>query len=378
MRYAAQVLLAAVMVGSAEASVIVAPATGAREAAMGGNTVAAPRDGPSILGQNPAGIVDGRGTEAEGDMFLAFPSARYTNGAIGYDAKSAERPIAPTLWISTDRLGSWRVGGGLYGAVGAAFNFPSANRFFSELSVIHLGLVAGREIAPGLRVALQAAPTYGRIRIKTPSPLGPVSFDVDGFGIVGVAGLLYDLGERATLGISYRSPGVVFMDGGARVGGAPDRVTIDFRTPQNVRFGFAYRATDRLTITAQARWTDYPQFENGKFEFDRNAVLNHQFISDARATFRYGVGLEFAVRDWVWLRAGMSREEWMIEPSAVSPLLFDNTDFEFGVGAGVEFDPWTSTSRWETRFRRIALRQPRRTPSSRDGTRLKAALPASV
>jgi len=176
--------------------------------------------------------------------------------------------------------------------------------------------------------------------MRTPSPLGLVEFDVDGFGIAGTTGLLYDLTERTAFGFSYRSPGVVYMRGGGAVAEQHEDVAINFHTPQNVMFGLAHRLTPCLMVTAQATWTDYPNFENGVFKFDQHPQLNQRFISRARSTFRYGVGAEYAWADWLWLRAGVSREEWMIEPSAVSPLLYDTSDFMIMLGLGIVKGPW--------------------------------------
>lgn len=339
--------IAAVLGTESRASFVMSPGTGQRESALAGNTVAAPSDGSSILWQNPAGIADLAGTEATAGVGLFFAGGRYSNPDSGYDARTFEIPAAPTAWIASDGLAPWHVGAGLYGAVGSAFNFPGSpaagvpNRFLGELSVIHLGLVAGREILPGLRIAAQAAPTYGAIRARTPSPIGPIAFDVDGFGITGAAGLLYDLGPATTIGVSYRSPGIVWMDGDGVVGPDPEEVEIAFRIPQAVRAGFAFSLTDRLTLVAQSRWTDYPEFEEGEFEFARNPMLDRPFIADARPTFRYGASLEYRMSEQGWLRAGAAREEWMMEGRSLSPLLYDNTDVILGFGAGVTAGAWT-------------------------------------
>jgi long-subunit fatty acid transport protein len=340
-------ILTAVGLGSrdARASYLQAPHIGGRDGGLSGNVVATPLDGASILLFNPAGVV-GRPAEVTTSVIVSTLSGRYTNSQTGYDQKSSETPFGPLLWLSSDRLAPWYVGAGLYGTVGSSFNFaaePSAGvpqQFLSESGLVECGLVVGREIMPGLRFGLQVAPAWGRIRTRTPSPLGSVEFDVDGFGVSGTTGLLYDLTERTTFGLSYRSPGIVYMNGGGTVGGQNDDVAIDFHTPQNVIFGFAHQLTPRLMASAQATWTDYPNFEKGVFEFERHPQLNQPFISHARSTFRYGVGAEYAWADWLWLRGGVSREEWMIEPSSVSPLLYDTSDFMMMIGLGVVHGQW--------------------------------------
>lgn len=326
--------------GLVGASVVVAPSLGGRNSELGGNDVATPTDGPGILLTNPAGVVGQSGTRFNASVFALFLSDHYSNAAIGFDSKSSEIPIAPTLWMSTDHLAPWTVGMGLYGAVGASFNFPGnpqagiPNRFFSELTVLHLGLVAGREIAPGLRIAIQPAPTYGKIRAHFPTPLGPVSLDIDGFGIAGVAGLIYEWTAETALGVSYRSPGIIYMDGEGEVGAARDDPKLNLHLPQLVTFGLAHHFTPRLMLTAQARWADNSQFEKGQFRYRDHPALDTGPIRSARATFRYGIGAEYALSDNVWLRGGVSHEDWMMEPSALSPLIYDTSDWLFGLGLG--------------------------------------------
>jgi long-subunit fatty acid transport protein len=330
----------------ARGSYLQAPHIGGRDGALSGNVVATPSDGASILLFNPAGVV-GRPTEVTTSVIVSTLTGRYTNTQTGYDQRSSETPFGPLLWLGSDRLAPWYVGAGLYGTVGSSFNFaaqPSAGvpqQFLSESGLVECGLVVGREIVPGLRFGVQVAPMWGRIRTRTPSPLGPVNFDVDGFGVSGTTGLLYDLSEQTAFGLSYRSPGVVYMRGGGAVAEQNEDVAINFHTPQNVIFGLAHRFTPLLMATAQASWTDYPNFEKGVFEFERHPQLNQPFISHARSTFRYGVGAEYAWGDWLWLRGGVSREEWMIEPSAVSPLLYDASDFMVMLGLGIVQGHWT-------------------------------------
>ncbi len=330
----------------ARASFLQVPHIGGRDGGLSGNVVATPLDGPSTLLINPAGVVARPGTEVTASIAASTMSGRYANSQTGYDQKTSEMPYGPLLWVGSDWLAPWYVGTGLYGTVGSAFNFaaqPSAGvpeQFLSESGVIEWGLVVGRELMPGLRFGLQLAPKWGRIRTRAPSPFGLVDFDVDGFGVSGSTGLLYDLSPQTTLGLSYRSPGVVYMNGGGTVGGQDEDVAIDFHTPQNVIFGVAHKLTPRLLVTAQATWTDYPNFANGIFEFDQHPQLNQPFIQRARSIFRYGIGAEYAWTDWLWLRTGVSREEWMMEASALSPLLYDTTDFMMMLGLGIAQGPW--------------------------------------
>jgi long-subunit fatty acid transport protein len=338
----------ALIVGGAgaEASIISAPSIGTADTMVGNLNVAEPHDGESILLHNAAGVADLRGTEVRASVFFLFSEGKYANPAIGYEEKSSEVPIAPVLWLGTDALGDWKIGAGLYGTTGASYSFGGdpalgiPNRFLSELSVIQLGLVAGREVAPGLRIGFQLAPTYSSEKVRIGTPLGPVSFDLDGFGISGTAGILYDLGERTTFGVGYRAPGIVYTSGDADVGEAKDEVDFDFHTPQSVTFGLAHRFTERVTVYAHSRWSDYTEFEKSIFDFERTDALDQPLVSKAKDRFRYGAGIAVELAEGLRVACGASREEWMMEEESLTPLLYDTSDVLVGVGGSFASPRW--------------------------------------
>ena len=341
-------LVAAALVASpAAASLIQLPHVAGRDGALAGNVVAAPDDGGSILYFNPAGAAGRPGTEGLFSLQLSNVTARYINRDTGYDGKSSENPLAPVIWAGSDVLDDWNVGVGLYGAVGAAFNLPGdeqsgiPGRLLGEFSTIHVGFVAGREILPGLRWGVQVAPTLGHLKAVTPTPLGVADFHAHGPGIVGSTGLLWDATETTTFGLAYRTPGIVWLSGDGDVGETDTDVDVEFRTPQNVTFGFAHRVTDALTVLGQARWTRYSEFEDADLEFDAVSALDQPLIPDARDVFRWGLALEYQALENLVLRTGYTREDYMVEESSLRPTLFDTSDDMVMAGFGATFDRWT-------------------------------------
>lgn len=340
------VLVLSLIASTASASFLQLMHTGGCDGAMAGNVIAAPCDGASTLLWNAAGVV-GRPEETEVALEMINVTGRYSNPETGFDQKTSETPFMPAVWVATNRAAPWYFGMGLYGSVGSSFNFNGdssarvPNRVLGEIGIMQVGIVGGREITPGWRVGLQVAPTMGTIKARYPTPLGPVRADLMGFGVSGTLGTLYDLDALTTVGIEYRAPGIIFMDDmHALVGGQHDEANVDFQTPQSVGLGIARMLTKKLKLTAQTNWTHYPDFEHGIVEFDRNPALNQRVISDARSTFRYGAALEYAIADVTRLRIGMTREEWMMEPSALSPLLYDTTDVMLMLGIQTEAGPW--------------------------------------
>jgi long-subunit fatty acid transport protein len=158
------------------------------------------------------------------------------------------------------------VGFGAYGALGFVYNFdadPSKgvrNKFFTELAAISLAPTVAYSVTPNVHVGVSLNPAYGRLRFKTPSPVGRIDVDTRGPGVFGTLGVLSTPTSSLSLGIGYKTPGTVFMFGNARVAGRGDNTRVNFQLPQSLEFGFAYRLTDRLTVMAQARWTEFSAF----------------------------------------------------------------------------------------------------------------------
>ncbi len=332
--------------GTARAGFTSIPSIGPDDTIVGECNVSDPREGESILLHNPAGVVDTTGSEFRISNLFVFSHAKYSNPGIGYEAKSSEVPMAPSIWIGSDALGDWRIGAGLYGTTGASFSFggnPAVgvpNRYLSELAVIQFGLVAGREIAPGLKLGIQFAPTYSSTKARYGTPEGPVSFDTSGFGVNGSVGLLYDPIPGTRLGVSYRAPSIVWTSGDADVGAQDDDVDFDFHVPMNVTFGVTQTLAPGFDVHLNARWSDYTEFEKSVFEFKRHKELNIPLVAKAKDRFRYGIGLTYQLTEALRVGLSASREEWMIEESAVNPLLFDNTDTAIKGGADFSSGPW--------------------------------------
>lgn len=328
-------------ISAARASQVVTPILGPRDTALGGNTVAAPFDGPSILQHNPAGVVAVQDTEFAGGLLLAPVNGRYENAAAHYDEKSAELAMVPVLWLGTGHFAPWHAGVGLRAILGTSFNFhsdpalgPPNGWYLGESGIVQVDVVLGRQLGP-LKLAVQAGPTYGRMRLRSPSAFGSIAVDGDGFGVAAGFGALYELGEHATIGLSYRSPGITWIRGGGTIGTQDDNFSLNFHAPQAVSVGLAYQATRRLTVLAQAHWTDYPEFEKSVIHFNQHPELDHPEIADARAVFRYGAGVEYQMTEAVVLRTGIAHEDWMIGPTSLSPLLYDTADTYMGLGVGI-------------------------------------------
>lgn len=314
---------------SAWGSAIEAPHGAARDADLAGNTVAAPDDGASTLLINPAGVVSRARDEALAAALVFGFNASYTNNASGYDGQSARTPIALDLWYGFGEIAGWSLGAGAYGALGAAFDLPAdpdigqTSPFIGELAILNFGLVAGRQLTPDLRFGVQLSPSYGKQRVRTPSPLGNIDFNADGLGLAGIVGLLYTPTPDWSFGLAYRTTGFVDMKGDGTVAGVEQDVETHFVTPQNVTAGAAYQWSKQLRLLGQLRWIRYEDFERGDLEFDETTALDQPVMAHTRNRTRWGLALEYELVPNSTLRAGYTEGKAMIEDDAMMPIMFD-------------------------------------------------------
>lgn len=342
--FASACLLSGVlMTPAALASAIVAPHGASRDADLAGNTVAAPDDGGSALLINPAGVV-GRARDEALVALLPFSFATsYSNEAAGYDGSGSRTPIGLDLWYGFGEIAGWSLGVGAYGALGAAFDMPAdpdnglTSPYIGELAILNFGLNAGRQITPTLRAGVQLSPSYGRQRVRLPSPLGNVDYEADGFGLSGMVGLVYTPTADWSFGLAYRTTGFVDMEGTGSVGDTEQDVSVDLITPQSVTGGGAYQWSKRLRLLGQVRWTRYEDFERGDLKFDETPLLNQPVMGHTHDRVRWGLGMEFETFPNSYLRAGYTQGEAMIADDALMPIMFDHDDKMVMLGYEIDY-----------------------------------------
>ena len=362
-------LIAVLSTGSlVQASQLTAPGLAASDGMVVGNAVAYPFNAATALFHNPAqlsllpnsfstgafNIMFHPSYENRQGLFNQFPGParealgfRPTADRHGYyDSTSREFPIAPNFGYRTDRFAPFAFGIGMYGSLGFAFNHEARpehgvpNNFFTELVAVSLAPSLSYSLASNLHIGASINPTYGRLKTKSPTPAGRLDLDVRGPGVFGTIGLMYQPTDRLNLGLTYKTPGKIWMFGNARVAGMGDDATVYFNIPQNVKFGFAYRITDRLTFAGQARWSHLSVFDETRVRFKKYTALNQAAVGRAKDRWRTGAGLTYQLSKNLMLGVGFSYEPWAIKDDALKPTLADNTDMMVAFGGQYKHGAW--------------------------------------
>lgn len=330
-----------------EASLIVAPHSAGRDADLAGVVVAAPDDGSSALIGNPAGVVSQARNEALVAIMPITFKMRYVNPMTGYEESGRKDAVALGLWRGLGESESgWSRGVGVYGSLGTAYDLaadPSIGQtspYLGETGVLNFGFNFGRQLTPQWRIGFQVAPRFGMQELKSPTPLGDLSFKTQGVGIGGSAGLVYSPANDLSFGVVYRTPGIVRFKGDGRVGGVKQDLTVKMITPQNLTVGVAYDYSDRLRLLGQVGWTRYEDFERGEKKFETTKQLDGPLFLNTSNRVRVGLAFEYQVQPGHYLRAGYTRGDAMIEDESLTPTSFDADNDMLMAGYEIDMESW--------------------------------------
>ncbi len=339
----ALVTIAPTLVG---ASQLLAPAAGARDSALCGSTVAAPTDLMSAFFQNPAGLALGDRPQVTFGSGILFIETEISTD-FGYDETADNVGYAPSGGAAVPLGNGWTVGFGMFGAVGSKFDFkrdPEAGvprDSFTELGVITLAPSVAWAPSERLAIGVELNPLLGDLKNHVPAPDQSLRWRLRGPGIQGTIGILYRLHRAVAVGLTYKTPGELFLRGTVGVGGKREDLHFDFHVPQQVILGLAWEPRADLTLMAFGRWSDTSTFERAIFRFQDTPALDTPFAPEAQDVFRWGVGIEYRAHRRITLRGGVARGQNALEPRSVTPLIYDINDLIFALGGGLDLGAWT-------------------------------------
>jgi long-subunit fatty acid transport protein len=340
-------LLVAALPRFVHATTLLSPSAGARDAAMAGSTVAAPSDAMSAFFLNPAGLT-----------LLDRPIATFGSGIFlisgrvhtefGYDEEMNTIAIGPSFGVTLRRASGsrWAFGMGTFGSVGSKFDFPAdpehgvPRGFLSELGVMTIAPTVAYQLRDDLALGLQINPLLGTLENHVPTPDQSLRWRLTGPGIQGVVALLYRVRPGWQLGLTYKTPGKIYMDGSVGVAGSRQDLDFDLDVPQQVILGVAWEPTPPLTLTLFGRWSDTSVFGNSTFRFADTPQLDFPFARGARDEYRIGGGAEYRFHERVALRIGVAGGTAALEERSLSPLLYDLNDVIVGGGFGLDLGRW--------------------------------------
>ena len=357
----------------------------ARGVALGGAMMARKAD-PSAVAYNPALLTQLKGAHVAGGASFISPRGKMdwekADGESGSTSLKTNTWIIPHLYYTQQLSDDWYFGVGEFSRFGLGFEYPhgwpgrfniyevalqtaSLNPNIAWKATEQLSLAAGIEI---VYVTLDL-----KKRVKGPvlnpftgNPLGYNEVDANiqnaddvgvGFNVAGH----YQFDDEWAAGLQYRSQVRVHAHGDAQftnMGYYGDPAGSGFSgayynamfkdgtahatviLPDSVSGGVAWTPREDLSIEVGAIWTRWSTFRGLNIHMpDPLPASNNP--KHWRDTWRFNVGVEYDVLDWMTLRAGYVWDQSPMTEEYEDYLVPTDDRNIYSAGLGLRWDAWT-------------------------------------
>jgi long-chain fatty acid transport protein len=315
---------------------------GSYQKSLGGAVTANPGSAMTSV-SNPAGAarIESR---ADFSMEAFMPERDVDFTALGGEKHSSEVELygVPAIgWSAPTSAGSQLYfGGGMYGTSGMGVDYSQVGMMpglkwdgYSNISFWQMAPLLAKNVNDKLSVGATLNIDYQSVAFKQRVMQGDTvlnNFDLSrssssfgfGFGV----GLLYDVNDKITLGLNYKSKqnfselkyqlakGDITNRGTALPGG---EYKLDLDFPQQLALGIAFKPTNRLTISSDIKWIDWSD-TMGKLSVKGPGGLAVPMDPGWEDQTVYALGVAYKVNNKLNLRAGYNYASAPIDENKVS------------------------------------------------------------
>ncbi|MCJ2164949.1 MULTISPECIES: OmpP1/FadL family transporter [unclassified Pseudodesulfovibrio] len=307
----------------------------------------------SVVAYNPALMTKLEGTNVYGGVTAISPSSDvYIDGNKNQTASQVFG--VPHGFITHQVSDDWTLGFGMFTRFGLGTKYDehwdgATLLKEAELETFSFNPSAAYKVTDDLSVAGGIEVIKGNFLIRkqfnAAFPDSTFKVDVADTAIGFNMGLLYDLSDQLSLGLTYRSPvhfegkgSASVSDAGAFNQSGDVTMTADFPASYNVALG--YTPFENLTIEFDVLYTQWEQFDRIEFDFSNMAapVVDTAEDFNYKSTWRFQLGLEYLMSEMLALRAGYVYDQTPTRGEYASVMLPANDRQMFTVGAGYKWD----------------------------------------
>ena len=345
---------------------------GARGQALGGSMAARGED-PSTVVYNPAGMTQLPGTQVSAGITIVRPSASVLSDTYDGGEGVDNTWLIPNTYFTTQLGERYWLGVALYSRTGLGTEYRSNEDWYGRYNSMYAGIKQvslnpniAIKLTDSLSMAVGLEIAYIEVNLqKMVTVTGDSTGDVKQKLTGGDAGYGFNLAVQykpldwLSLGASYRNEIDVSMEGKAdfsnigtaAIGGNAAQVISQqygdtFKAteplPAMLSLGVMIKPIDKLSISFDLLRTYWSAYDELKIEMT-DAVTPTTSITEKnwKDVNRYSVGIEYALRDWVDLRAGYTYDESPIDPDHAEYQIPSNDRQIYSVGTGFHWDSWT-------------------------------------
>ncbi len=328
------------------------------------DAVIAHADDPSAVFFNPALINKLSGTQIESGTTLLFPSQDFESNATGDTFSTKNDVFYPsTLFVTHKFNDKISAGLGIFSPFGLGTDWGDdwEGRYIatnSEMQTFNINPVVSYQIVPNVAFAagvdLLLLDTTLEKNINMSAfglPDAGQKFDGNGDGVGFNFGVLYDITEDISFGVSYRSEIDVNIDGNATFDLSSDTPPVigalfpntdgnaDISLPQQVHAGICYKGFNNLTLETGLRWEDWSSFKELKVTLDQPVGGSNESITEKNWQDAYAVnlGAKYRFNDTVALLAGYLYSGNPVPDNTFDPIVPDANVHLFTIGTSIKY-----------------------------------------
>jgi long-chain fatty acid transport protein len=305
---------------------------GSKAIAMGGAFIGLADDYSAIF-WNPAGLTQMKNPSVSFFVTDLIPSGTYAFPAYGIDAKTKSamypsgavgyfKPINEKLLIGIAAYVPSGTGAKWDGEDLKLLSKNVAYKWESFMAVVTVSPVVAYKINDMFSLGATLNLNYGMMKIKRPG-LGQYTEDLTGFAFGATLGALIKPIDRLGIGLTLRTPTKVKFSGDAEMASAAlyhlsttSGAKREATWPLWLGVGVSFKATDKLTINADAQYTNWKKIDTIGITYDDavwqaskahpllGAAFNNDFVLNWKDKIQYRLGMEYAFCSKMSLRAG--------------------------------------------------------------------------
>lgn len=355
-------------------------------AAMGAGGAWCAEQSPASIFFNPAGLAGLEGSQLELGVNLIMPATEFTGPTTspGYGTIEMvkEKFVVPAAHWSRPLGNGHTVGFGVFSYLGLGVEWEddwAGSEIIENISLTTMTFNPSWAwgVNDRLRIGAGVSMTYGMMELSKDSYTGMpmnryVDAKMDGTGTAFGANLggQFDVSDKLTLGLSYRTPMTLSAEGEAEFSWDPvdnpsqqalltsqfpkTDMSVDVDLPGLLMAGVSYRHTDALTFRGDFVHSGWSAYKELVFDFatETNLLKDQTSPKDYEDTFAIRVGGDWKMNPQMTLRAGYYFETQAVKTEMVEPSLPDADRNGFSVGLG--YQPSENTT-WNFYFLMVSL-----------------------
>lgn len=339
---------------------------GSKAIGMGGAFIGQADDYSAIF-WNPAGLTQMKNSNISFFVTDLIPSGTYKFPTYGIDAKTKSsmypsgsvayyKPINEKLLIGIAAYVPSGTGAKWNGEDLKLLSKNVAYKWESFMAVITVSPVIAYKISDTFSLGATLNLDYGMMKVKRPG-VGQYSEDLNGFAFGATIGALFKPIDKLGIGLTLRTPTKVKFSGTADMASASLyglSLTSDAKReatwPMWLGVGLSFKATDKLTLNADAQYTNWKKIDTIAITYDNagwqaskahpllGAAFNNDFVLNWKDAIQWRFGLEYAISEKLAMRAGYYYDPTPSPLETLNVLLPEITYNVITVGFGYKTD----------------------------------------